>query len=812
MTTRRNAILAHSSRKNRPIQQPKEIAAMTAKLNEKNKADECVSLSENAALEEALEESSFQIEYDDEIYNIEFDKVELNFSSFKKRIKRTLALYDDILVYYQIDEDVMLTRLAKVPDADHFEELLEWNASIDLDFDIIKFIVKINEKSISNIDLLEPAQAVLKLVDKSAKVEAAVEKLEVRLYDVVAEEASNEDAPENNNKASDEDALEVIGTIDVDNDANIAPCKIDMIDDLLCEILSKQKDISVQPFDDPSISFRDNVNERNMNALRINVPHDVNVINNLLEHTYILFINMIIILNTYMVEIQCIIICVLINVSNGINVVLLGNKLSFDDSTKTDYGLVKVLLHTFCEMNLRKQLSEIYVECDNNTTSSNKNYAKSIECMCSDGFPEAKREKDQIIQISNVCYIQGSEHRDRDREEIEEKVSKSPDPDLDIYFHKSVFCLNTCSPIAGCNVYCFTTEKELLIEWCKFIRKLDPDILTGYNIVNFDLPYLLNRAKYLSIDRFSYLGREKNSKSIIRESSFSSKAYGSSKSKDINITGRIQMDLLPIIRRNHKLRSYSLNSVSYHFLLSQKEDVEYSIIGTLQTGTADTRRRLAAYCLKDSLLVLKLISKLQTTINLIEMARVTGVPINFLITRGQQIKVLSQLYRHSKTKDLIIPYLPYDERNRNRNNNNNNQNNVGYEGATVIEPKRGYYKQPIVTLDFASLYPSIMIAHNLCYTTLINKKDLNKLSSDEYTKTSSNDYFIRSNVEKGVLPQILQNLLSERKKVKKMMKELILNNKQNSMLYAVYNGRQLALKISANSVYGFTGATVGALP
>eukprot|EP01084_Bolivina_argentea_P116191 206499_1 len=435
-----------------------------------------------------------------------------------------------------------------------------------------------------------------------------------------------------------------------------------------------------------------------------------------------------------------------------------------------------------------------------------------IERMCSDGFSEAKREKDQIIQISNVCYIQGSEHRDRDREEIEEKVSKSPDPDLDIYFHKSVFCLNTCSPIAGCNVYCFTTEKELLIEWCKFIRKLDPDILTGYNIVNFDLPYLLNRAKYLSIDRFSYLGREKNSKSIIRESSFSSKAYGSSKSKDINITGRIQMDLLPIIRRNHKLRSYSLNSVSYHFLLSQKEDVEYSIIGTLQTGTADTRRRLAAYCLKDSLLVLKLISKLQTTINLIEMARVTGVPINFLITRGQQIKVLSQLYRHSKTKDLIIPYLPYDERNRNRNNNNNNQNNVGYEGATVIEPKRGYYKQPIVTLDFASLYPSIMIAHNLCYTTLINKKDLNKLSSDEYTKTSSNDYFIRSNVEKGVLPQILQNLLSERKKVKKMMKELILNNKQNSMLYAVYNGRQLALKISANSVYGFTGATVGALP
>lgn len=48
-----------------------------------------------------------------------------------------------------------------------------------------------------------------------------------------------------------------------------------------------------------------------------------------------------------------------------------------------------------------------------------------------------------------------------------------------------------------------------------------------------------------------------------------------------------------------------------------------------------------------------------------------------------------------------------------------------YEGATVIEPQRGYYQQPIATLDFSSLYPSIMIAHNLCYTTLLSKCSLN---------------------------------------------------------------------------------------
>jgi len=255
------------------------------------------------------------------------------------------------------------------------------------------------------------------------------------------------------------------------------------------------------------------------------------------------------------------------------------------------------------------------------------------------------------------------------------------------------------------------------------------------------------------------------------------------------------------------LRSYSLNAVSFEFLKAQKEDVHYSDIAGLQMGTDQTRRRLAVYCLKDSILPLKLIAKLQTTINLIEMARVTGVPINFLITRGQQIKVLSQLYRECKTRDLVIPFMPYNR------DGNANSNAVGYEGATVIEPKRGYYTEPITTLDFASLYPSIMIAHNLCYTTMVEMKDIERLKKEQYTRIpGSNSFFVKSNVQKGVLPDILTKLLTERKKVKKAMKALGKMGKKDTMEYAVFNGRQLALKISANSVYGFTGATVGALP
>ena len=117
-------------------------------------------------------------------------------------------------------------------------------------------------------------------------------------------------------------------------------------------------------------------------------------------------------------------------------------------------------------------------------------------------------------------------------------------------------------------------------------------------------------------------------------------------------------------------------------------------------------------------------------INHIEMARVTGVPIPFLITRGQQIKVLSQLYRKALSKDLLIPV-------RDRVSTTDEET---YEGATVIEPIRGYYTTPITTLDFASLYPSIMMAHNLCYTTMISPQEAKNMKPEEYTQTPTKSY------------------------------------------------------------------------
>jgi DNA polymerase delta subunit 1 len=187
--------------------------------------------------------------------------------------------------------------------------------------------------------------------------------------------------------------------------------------------------------------------------------------------------------------------------------------------------------------------------------------------------------------------------------------------------------------------------------------------------------------------------------------------------------------------------------------------------------------------------------KLMCLFNLTEMARVTGVPITFLFTRGQQIKVASQLYRKAKDHNLVIPVE--------RKGSNDGQ----YEGAVVIEPTRGFYRDPVATLDFASLYPSIMMAHNLCYSTLVPAYKAKSYKNEDITKTPHGDFFVKPHVKKGLLPLILEELIGARKRAKQELARAT-----DPFERAVLDGRQLALKISANSVYGFTGAQVGQLP
>uniref|UniRef100_A0A2K5D0L9 DNA polymerase delta catalytic subunit n=1 Tax=Aotus nancymaae TaxID=37293 RepID=A0A2K5D0L9_AOTNA len=351
-----------------------------------------------------------------------------------------------------------------------------------------------------------------------------------------------------------------------------------------------------------------------------------------------------------------------------------------------------------------------------------------IECAGRKGiFPEP--ERDPVIQICSLGLRWGEQEP----------------------FLRLALTLRPCAPILGAKVQSYEKEEDLLQAWSTFIRIMDPDVITGYNIQNFDLPYLISRAQTLKVQTFPFLGRVAGLRSNIRDSSFQSKQTGRRDTKVVSMVGRVQMDMLQVLLREYKLRSYTLNAVSFHFLGEQKEDVQHSIITDLQNGNDQTRRRLAVYCLKDAYLPLRLLERLMVLVNAVEMARVTGVPLSYLLSRGQQVKVVSQLLRQGRHQARLW-----------------SEGGEDYTGATVIEPLKGYYDVPIATLDFSSLYPSIMMAHNLCYTTLLRPGAAQKLGTA--------------------------------------------GQRWNPLRRQVLDGRQLALKVSANSVYGFTGAQVGKLP
>jgi len=399
-----------------------------------------------------------------------------------------------------------------------------------------------------------------------------------------------------------------------------------------------------------------------------------------------------------------------------------------------------------------------------------------IECAGRKGiFPEANY--DPVIQIANVVTRYGE---------------KQP-------FIKNVFCLDETSPITNTQVLEFDKEEQLLRRWSEFLQEVDPDVIIGYNICNFDFPYLLDRAKHLKVNGFDQWTRLKNMRSEAKATNFSSKQMGNRDTKATNTNGRLQLDLLQLVQRDHQLRSYTLNSVCAQFLGEQKEDVHHTMITELFNGTPENRRRLAVYCLKDAWLPQRLMDKLSCLENYTEMSRVTGVPFNFLLSRGQQVKFISQLFRKTREQHLVIPNLP-----------NAGGDDGQYEGATVIEPTRGYYDCPIATLDFASLYPSIIQAHNLCYTTMLKKEAIDKLKlikDEDYIITPNGDMFCTVKQRKGLLSQILEELLTARKQAKRE-----LATETDPFKKAVLNGRQLALKISANSVYGLTGASNGKVP
>ncbi len=411
-----------------------------------------------------------------------------------------------------------------------------------------------------------------------------------------------------------------------------------------------------------------------------------------------------------------------------------------------------------------------------------------LECTSSTGmFPDSSKIDDKIITIGTAFQIYGND-----------------DPYL-----RSVITLDTCDPIPGVDVVACASEKDVVNEWLDLLGRERVDVMIGYNTLGFDYKYLDGRSMVLIDDdtgesciHLPSLGHAVHGGGDPIEKNLSSAAYGDNKYFYLSSPGVMTLDLLQIFRKELKLESYSLANVSKKYLDDgeTKIDLKPSELFLKFTQGAPERAEIATYCVRDVELPLKLMRRLSTLENTMQMANAVCCPIDFLQNRGQQIRVFSQLIRKARSLGFVCPDT---ERPK-----DGGPPPEKYEGATVLNANRGAYFDIISALDFASLYPTIIRAHCMCPSTLVMDPRYADVDGIEYYEIETGAGVARfaQNV-KCVVPELLKELSEFRKQAKKDMALA-----EDQFKKAMFNAKQLAYKISANSVYGFFGATRGMLP
>ena len=484
-----------------------------------------------------------------------------------------------------------------------------------------------------------------------------------------------------------------------------------------------------------------------------------------------------------------------------------------------------------------------------------------LECTSEDGsFPKPDRKNDKIIQIGTTVYFFGDNECK----------------------YRYIATLNACDPIEDTTVESFNTEKDVILGWASFIERLDPDILTGYNIWGFDWEYIFKRAEngnggvcrpYCK-QLFKKLNRLKNKfykKEELTIQDLSSSALGQNILKFIDIEGIVQIDLLKVVQRDHKLDSYKLDNVAKHFTKQQKVDLSpQELFKNFREGTPDKIKEIAVYCIMDCKLVNDLINRLQVITNNLGMSNVCVVPFSYLFLRGQGIKIFSLVAKFCKDENFLIKDLMPEDIDTN-----------SYEGAIVFVPTPGIYFNPVVVMDYNSLYPSSMIAENISHDSIVGFKEYeliknnyelkNNTINEKYDQLPGYNYIDieydifqgvddskkkvgykvcrfaeNKNGDKAVLPRILKKLLKARKDTRKIMEystftlndgsiiegiknedgdnykivhvingtKIIPKNDvqlikptNNEFQLSVLDGLQLAYKVTCNSLYGQVGAT-----
>ncbi|TAL47873.1 hypothetical protein EPN87_02000 [archaeon] len=329
----------------------------------------------------------------------------------------------------------------------------------------------------------------------------------------------------------------------------------------------------------------------------------------------------------------------------------------------------------------------------------------------------------------------------------------------------------------------FRTEKEMLEEFAKIVDTYDPDVITGYNLNDFDMPFLLTRMAENKISRV--IGR------CNQKASFSRK-IGLRHRNDI--CGRVVVDVYELIRESIgkgllRLKRYGLGDVSKALLQEGKLDVSYKDIPKYWEDDGVNFEKLIEYSRKDSELALRLLLEKNMLDKFIEISKVCGLLLQDVLEGGEAQRVENLLLREFNSHGYVIPLKPSDKEIMRRIDERESK---GLKGALVLDPVTGLHTACVVYLDFKSMYPSIFIAYNICPTTLTTK-------ADDNIKTPLGTEFVSKSTKLGVMPKIVDDLIKERDGIKGQMFKA--SGDERRLLEA----KQLALKYMTNSFYGYTG-------
>ncbi|MBS3055658.1 MAG: ribonuclease H-like domain-containing protein [Candidatus Aenigmarchaeota archaeon] len=319
-------------------------------------------------------------------------------------------------------------------------------------------------------------------------------------------------------------------------------------------------------------------------------------------------------------------------------------------------------------------------------------------------------------------------------------------------------------------------EKGIIERFLELVEKEDPDIIVGYNSDGFDFPELRDKASEFKLQM--RIGRDDSQIFVVRRGRISS-----AKSK-----GRIHIDLFGFIKHilgpSMKSEVFSLDEVAQELLGAGKKDMTYKEMVEIWSKKKELER-LAEYNMWDSELTLRLAQHVLPQI--IAISRLTG-QLPFDAGRYTYSQLVEGFYMRKASEDkVLVPNRPITEEIEAR------KEEPAYKGAIVIEPKKGIHSD-ILVFDFRSLYPTIIVTHNIdpwTYNFKPCKKKEQIPQSDSYFCADS----------KGFIPKHLEEIIERRRQIKAMMNK----EKKESGQHKLYENEQYALKILANATYGYLG-------